>query len=1261
MKVKKAVAGLLSIILLTECALCSGSIAYAGTELAVYSDGFEEQALNENLHYYGDYTEVGEPVYGVTGKWSTNMVAGYLARDEKGDLYRTTYSATVYGSDGTPYTQTAVKGATGSSGSIAVTDQTAHSGKQSLTITPSGRVLSMPLSVKGGTDYKLTFYAFNNNVQGSGSNQYFGATVMTTLNIGNLGTLKGDGSTVVSGGGCAISDVTGIGAGYVAGSNVFCLAHSGKRLYNASTEWEKIELNFTTSETETYTTVYLSLYAPAGTYYIDDLSLVDTRAGFGSLPVDLVDMNGQVIADSNAYVQASYTIGADGGATLNVDYDRTGGAYQFLGWYDENGDLKYCEETVLAVPVSEAVKYTARIQSVNLIPTASFEKYENGTSLVVSSVNDFPTDETWGAQWNNGYYKRTHAGTVYDKDGRTYTQIDAEGMYAPATPDQNYAKVSNRYAKSGTNSLYLNMGSFPCAVTKIRVEKNTDYVLSYYWFAPAGKSIGASAVTTTVNVGDISAVDGVNSPLMDSLIRFAIDSKYFAASAVSTGGWQKMHHSFNSGNFEELYLVIQPSVNCSYQNSTGKTEFPYISDIWVDDFSLIEAKPATVTVEDIKNCAYVNFTENNAQGAVAGSVISFTVIDTVDTAPTVKVNGKEIACDTDGVYSFTATENNDISVRYASDEALPYANKDEQGRDLSAYNADVYAESIWSGDTVYQESALFTKEKDTVQLLYPVDEIISFRSYDLKTYYLRGVDFEITAEGRLKRTADSRIPVWQGPLITTKNTGWATNDGQYIGLTDDKDYPKFAVSVTYRHTKTFDDGFMPCVPASQQTALKNTIKKLEEGKDVNVLIFGDSISCGWSSSGLNSTNEIYDVTNTEGNFKPYIIHVAPYAPTWIDMLYARLKQMYPKANISFKNLSLGGMTSKWGNENIQERLALWKDADGSRQVPDLMLLGFGVNDSAANISATDFQANIQQIISQVRTFSANPDLNVLMYSPMLPNQQAVSWPVGTFLAYEKAMKQLAEKDEKIGLVPLTSIFQEVAKSKSSEDYLNTNLNHGNDFTARIYLTGILAAMTKESELPDGAALFTNIGVSIRKENEVFGKPQALRYKINLEKKALNTDYSGYSLVEYGAIIAKTDDVGLALDMDDVTAHRAIKGVAYSVRDGINILYAQNETFNTYTMALYNIGVKRENGMIVETDYTCWATDYSVRAYAVFRAVGKPDYVVYAPAAQNASVFAVMQSIENGTNADDQAYLNEKLLLNNQILAAYNDWKNREAH
>ena len=40
---------------------------------------------------------------------------------------------------------------------------------------------------------------------------------------------------------------------------------------------------------------------------------------------------------------------------------------------------------------------------------------------------------------------------------------------------------------------------------------------------------------------------------------------------------------------------------------------------------------------------------------------------------------------------------------------------------------------------------------------------------------------------------------------------------------------------------------------------------------------------------------------------------------------------------------------------------------------------------------------------------------------------------------------------------LTDIFTEIVKSKECVDYLNTNVNHGNDFTARIYATAILAA------------------------------------------------------------------------------------------------------------------------------------------------------------------------------------------------------------
>ena len=261
-----------------------------------------------------------------------------------------------------------------------------------------------------------------------------------------------------------------------------------------------------------------------------------------------------------------------------------------------------------------------------------------------------------------------------------------------------------------------------------------------------------------------------------------------------------------------------------------------------------------------------------------------------------------------------------------------------------------------------------------------------------------------------------------------------------------------------------------------EAAINNTLNKLAKGEEVNIVIYGDSISCGWSSSGMTPDIKIYDETNTEGNYiTRYNINVAPYAPTWVQMLEARLKELYPDATINFKNLSLGGKSSPWGAENIAARLALWKDVEGNQVVPVLMLIGFGVNDSAAGtngIAVDEFKANMKAIVDNAREFTDNMNMEALYYSPMFPNQSSTEWPAERLLAYEAALEDLYLNDDNIGIVKLSSIFNEIIKSKNCEDYLNTNLNHGNDFTARLYYTSIMHAMTKpEDDLitPDAPA------------------------------------------------------------------------------------------------------------------------------------------------------------------------------------------------
>lgn len=506
-------------------------------------------------------------------------------------------------------------------------------------------------------------------------------------------------------------------------------------------------------------------------------------------------------------------------------------------------------------------------------------------------------------------------------------------------------------------------------------------------------------------------------------------------------------------DLDKVYLLIGQT---AYGN--GSASWAYI-----DDMSMIEISPTEISVE-MKSCASLEFIGTDINQLYVNEELSFKVIDNMETDATVKFNGNTVTPDKNGIYTVTLGNENNLSVRFEGDESLPWYDEDEQGRKLNENNHNVYSEPIWEGDTVYHETALFTPDKDTVKLLYPVDSVVSLRSYDLTVNYIEGYDYEITADGMIKRLEGGRIPVWATSLVSNTDTGWNRTDGKYVVLTGDTAYPRFAISVTYKHTKTFDGGYTPAAPVSQYKKINDVMTKLENGEDVNIVIYGDSISCGWSSSGLNPDIKIYDNTNTEGNFKSYNINVAPYAPTWIQMFETELKNRYPQANINIKNLSLGGVSSPWAAQNVEARLALWKDDEGRQVTPDLMLIGFGVNDSAGNLSAGNFKTNIQNIISTARRVSGNANMEALMYSPMYPNQDAVYWPAQRLLSYEKVMEEIAATDSNAGLLKLSSIYNEIVKSKAPEDYLNTNLNHGNDFTARVYYNAIMAAMTKDESV-----------------------------------------------------------------------------------------------------------------------------------------------------------------------------------------------------
>lgn len=1020
--------------------------------------------------------------YPNVNEWGANFAAGY---------HKVTYEEVIYDKYGYAYQQTSSGDTVVKQGVAKAVNTKAYKGNNSLYVNGSWAAMSTGLEVEPNTNYTLTYFVQTTvpeNVM-----KYDG--IATTLNVANGVT-----PTALDGGTLATAMASGIGnmgVGYSISRH--------QNLEISGTEWTKVTHAFNSGN---FTKLYFCI-CPTGAdaYYVDELSLVAEEKP-ETVDVKIVNDDGTDVADdvaANAVVSA--TVEKDiytGTKTAIVNYET--GAYTFLGWYDADDTLVSTDKEFVVTGSLDGVY--AKVQNNNLLTYAgSYETYDNNLSLKYTGT-DYPSGIYFGGNKNDGYLGQTFEETIYDNKGNAIEQT-AGGTFASNNVN---AIISNAKAHSGNKSIELKNGWWTASMS-IEVEPNTDYALSYWILAPKQEglqnTIALSAIATTVNTG--AKGSGSTAPL-NQATNLYLDSK--ALTTVHDGeNWIKVTHSFNSMNLNKVYLVIGQTV----YSATGNIN----SWAYIDDMTMIETKPTTISI-DMKSCASIAPIDADLNALYFNQEFTFKVIDNMDTDAVVTFNGETVTPNADGIYTIYLGEENALSVRFAGDENLLNYDEDEFGRKLNVNNLDVYSEAVWEGDTVYHETALFTPDKDTVKLLYPVDQIVSLRSYDLTQNYIEGYDFEITEDGMIKRLDGGRIPVWANSLTTDTEGDWKTNDGKYVVLTGDQTYPKYAISVTYKHSTTFADGYTPETPESQYAYLNNVMAKLENGEEVNVVVYGDSISCGWSSSSMNPDIKIYDDTNTEGNYiTRYNINVAPFAPTWIQMLEAKLKEMYPDATINFKNLSLGGKSAPWGAENIEDRLALWKDEEGNQVVPDLILTGFGVNDCNNYINRVNngtagtieqevaaFKNNMKAIVDNAREATGNANMEALFYSPMFPNQNAIYWPAEVLLAYENAMVEIAEYDNNIGVLKLSSIFNEIIKNKDAEDYLNTNLNHGNDFTARLYYTGILAAMKKDSNVVVGIEGDANGDEVVNLKDLVILAQFAANWEVDINKKVADLNNDG---------------------------------------------------------------------------------------------------------------------------------------------------------
>lgn len=340
------------------------------------------------------------------------------------------------------------------------------------------------------------------------------------------------------------------------------------------------------------------------------------------------------------------------------------------------------------------------------------------------------------------------------------------------------------------------------------------------------------------------------------------------------------------------------------------------------------------------------------------------------------------------------------------------------------YNIATWIQPIWKGNTVYNETVMFvpnakTKEIESAPLIYTPDKILSVRSFDLTKEYKEGVDY-VVENGRIKLTDRTRIPTWKYDEYYCRNViGFdlpsISAPGRHLKYGAGATFQKTQVCVTYTHK----DAWKGAVPAYQGSKLPKTMQFLTQKKPLSIVYNGDSITVGAESSKWNN--------------------IAPFAPIWTQMVTEELKAVYG-GSIQETNTAVGGMDSKWGLDNVQENI--------NKHNPNLVVLGFGMNDGTQGVKPEQFQSNIEKTIQAVR--AKHPNCEFILVSTTLPNPD-VSGPWTQYQPdYQDVLEAIAGRTSGVAVAKMTDMHTHLLRLKRYWDMTGNNINHPNDFLARVY-------------------------------------------------------------------------------------------------------------------------------------------------------------------------------------------------------------------
>ena len=349
---------------------------------------------------------------------------------------------------------------------------------------------------------------------------------------------------------------------------------------------------------------------------------------------------------------------------------------------------------------------------------------------------------------------------------------------------------------------------------------------------------------------------------------------------------------------------------------------------------------------------------------------------------------------------------------------------------------NLYLKPFYKGNVSYYETALILGEEGEVNFLFPIKELIGVYDYGQKVEYIEGKDFVITKNGGIKRLKGSSMafmdvdkyyidkadPKAEIPVDNEKVPEELKN--KYFAFSEGSFFSKHQICVSYK----YDGVWKGSKPVYQGNKILKFIKKLKNKENPTFLFYGDSITVGCNTSGTQW-----------GDF------IDPQMDEFPKLVTHELERIY-NTSINYVNTAVGGMTSKWGVDNVEENVCKYK--------PDLVLIGFGMNDGY--LDPKEFKERLLMMINDV--MKVNPNAEFILLSTTVPNPNSTWYKSGVF-KFINVMKEIEMPN--VCLVDMTTTHLDLLKFKEFKDMTGNNVNHPNDFLVRIYAQMILGTIIKD--------------------------------------------------------------------------------------------------------------------------------------------------------------------------------------------------------